>query len=79
MSEAHTKEEVSHPSGGWSRESKNASLKNGVETAGRELFRGSGSTICNESKACRRARRKGGDEAAAKDVKSFSPIQENPM
>ena len=37
---------------------KNTSLENGAKIAGQESFRGSGSTICNESKACRRARRR---------------------
>ena len=56
--EEHTKEEVSRQSGGWSRESRNINLENGVKTAGRESSRGSGNTICSEIKACRRAKRK---------------------
>ena len=36
---------------------KNVSLETGVTTAGRESFRGSGNTICSESKACKRDRR----------------------
>ena len=40
------------------RESQNINLDSGVKIAGRESFRGSGTTICSECKACRRARRK---------------------
>ena len=58
LAREHTQEEVSRRSGGWSRESKNINLENGVKTAGRESFRASGNTSCSESKACRRAGRK---------------------
>ena len=36
---------------GWSIESRNINLENGVKTAGRESQRGPGNTICNESKS----------------------------
>ena len=56
--EDHTKEEGSHRSGGWSRESMNINLENGVKTAGRESFDGSESVSCNESRACRKVKRR---------------------
>ena len=59
----------SRRSGGWSRWSKSINLANGVKTAGRDSFRGSGKMICSERKALQESQRekKGGDEAAAKD------------
>ena len=44
-------------SGEWSRESRDINIEIGVKTPGPEPSRGSGNTICSESKACRRARR----------------------
>ena len=65
--EEHTKEEVSRRSGGWSRESRNINLENGVKSAGRESSRASGIRFAAKARHAGEADGKGGDEAAAKD------------
>ena len=52
----------SRRSGGWSRWSKSINLANGVKTAGRDSFRGSGKMICSERKALQESQREKKEE-----------------
>ena len=75
--EKQREEEASLRSGGWSVESRNIILENGVKVVGQEFSRGSGSISCSESKACRKFNREGRNGAAAKNETHEGHDKEN--